>query len=54
MLDGNLTASLTDVLSQSLWSAGLLAKMGARAVVTAELVSTGVELAVRDREVAQL
>jgi signal transduction protein with GAF and PtsI domain len=36
------------------WSTGEVQALGALAVVTAELVSTGVELAVRDREVAQL
>jgi GAF domain-containing protein len=36
------------------WSAGEVEAVGALAVVTAELVSTGVELAVRDAEVAQL
>ena len=36
------------------WSLGEVEALGALAVVTAELVSTGVELAVRDREVAQL
>jgi GAF domain-containing protein len=36
------------------WSPGEVEALGALAVVTAELVSTGVELAVRDREVAQL
>jgi hypothetical protein len=36
------------------WSTGEVLALGALAVVTAELVSTGVELAVRDVEVAQL
>jgi hypothetical protein len=36
------------------WSTGEVQALGALAVVTAELVSTGVELAVRDAEVAQL
>jgi hypothetical protein len=36
------------------WSTGEVEALGALAVVTAELVSTGVELAVRDVEVAQL
>jgi hypothetical protein len=36
------------------WSPGEVEALGALAVVTAELVSAGVELAVRDREVAQL
>jgi hypothetical protein len=36
------------------WSPGEVEALGALAVVTAELVSTGVELAVRDAEVAQL
>jgi signal transduction protein with GAF and PtsI domain len=36
------------------WSSGEVEALGALAVVTAELVSTGVELAVRDAEVAQL
>jgi hypothetical protein len=36
------------------WSTGEVQALGALAVVTAELVSTGVELAVRDLEVAQL
>jgi hypothetical protein len=36
------------------WSTGEVEALGALAVVTAELVSTGVELAVRDAEVAQL
>jgi GAF domain-containing protein len=36
------------------WSTGEVEALGALAVVTAELVSTGVDLAVRDAEVAQL
>src|SRR5512132_1310979 len=36
------------------WTAGEVEALGALAIVTAELVSTGVELAVRDAEVAQL
>jgi GAF domain-containing protein len=36
------------------WTPGEVQALGALAVVTAELVSTGVELAVRDAEVAQL
>ena len=36
------------------WTPGEMEALGALAVVTAELVSTGVELAVRDAEVAQL
>jgi hypothetical protein len=36
------------------WSSGEVEAVGAFAVVTAELVHTGVELAVRDAEVAQL
>jgi GAF domain-containing protein len=36
------------------WSTGEIEALGAFAVVTAELVSTGVELAIRDVEVAQL
>jgi GAF domain-containing protein len=36
------------------WTAAEVEALGALAVVTAELVSTGVELAVRDAEVAQL
>ena len=36
------------------WTSGEVEALGALAVVTAELVSTGVELAVRDAEVAQL
>jgi GAF domain-containing protein len=42
------------VTQPRVWSTGEVQALGALAVVTAELVSTGVELAVRDREVAQL